>query len=99
VHKTIRSREAINPSGTRETTCGVVCPGLDCLVHGSTYQDGQELEHRRQEERLIKLSWFIPEKRTQRGNLVAIYYYLTRKCREDGDRLLLDMHRERARGN
>lgn len=46
-----------------------------------------------------KLGLFMLEKRRQRGTLTAIYKYLTRKFREDVDRLFLDMHRERTRGN
>lgn len=50
------------------------------------------------EKRLGKLVLSILEKRKQRGNLTATCNYLRRKCR-DGDRLFLDVHSERTRGN
>jgi len=56
------------------------------------------LEHKTYNKKLSKLCLFSLEKRRKRGNRIAFYNYLIRRCQEDRVILFLEVHSNRKRG-
>ena len=71
---------------------------LECIQRRDTKMI-QGMQHLFYKDRLRELGLFSLEKRRLQGDLIAIFPYLKRVYKIEGDRLLSSIHCDRTRGN